>query len=132
MAMDKDFPQIETQILAADELEKEEESHSSINYISYNSDEFHNRHTPRAKLSKVSSRVYTKVRAKFKRHRRCVWSSKPVIIILLWNLIISVGFRSFFDPSLYAVMFNDINNYLIYDDDDYFLVMLIYGLPYGL
>ena len=47
MAMDKDFPQIEAQNLAADmdELEKEEESHLSINYISYNSDELHNRYT---------------------------------------------------------------------------------------
>ena len=62
MATDKDFPQIEAQNLAADmdELEKEE-SHLSINYISYNSDEFHNQYTPlRAKLGKVTTRVYIK------------------------------------------------------------------------
>ena len=133
MATNKDFPQIEAQNLAADmdELETEEESHLSINYISYKSDELHNRHTPlRTKLSKITGRVYTKVRSKFKSHHCCVWSSKAVVLILLWNLIISVGFKSFFDPSLYTVMFNDIDffNY----DDDYFSVMLIYGLPYGL
>ena len=44
------LPQIEVQSLAADveqtrdELEKEKESHLSINYISYDSDKFHNRH----------------------------------------------------------------------------------------
>ena len=97
------LPQIEIQRLAADveqtrdELEKEKESHLSINYISYDSDEFH---TPlRAKLGKVTSRVYTKVRSKFKSYNCCVWSSKAVVLILLWNLIITVGFRSFFDPS---------------------------------
>ena len=44
MATDKDYPQIEAQNLAGDmdELEKEEESHLSINYTSYNSDELHN------------------------------------------------------------------------------------------
>ena len=139
MATDKDFPQIEAQNLAADmdELEKEEESHLSINYISYNSDELHNRHTPlRTKLGKIIGRVYTKVRSKFKTHHCCVWSSKAVVLILLWNLIISVGFKSFFDPSLYTVMFNDIDFFNDNDNDDlvYFRisVMLIYGLPYGL
>ena len=49
MATDKDFPKIEAQNLTGDmdELEKEEESHLSINYTSYNySVELHNRHTP--------------------------------------------------------------------------------------
>ena len=61
----------------------------------------------------------------------CLWSSKAVVLILLWNLIISIGFESFFDPSLYStITFNNIEYYN--DDDDYFLTMLIYGLPYGL
>ena len=134
MATDKDFPKIEAQNLTGDmdELEKEEESHLSINYTSYNySVELHNRHTPlRTKLGKIIGRVYTKVRSKFKSHHCCVWSSKAVVLILLWNLIISIVFKSFFDPNLYTVMFNDID--LFNDNDDYFLVMLIYGLPYGL
>ena len=120
MATDKDFPQIEAQNLAADmdELEKEEESHFSINYASYNSDELHNQHIPlRAKLGKVIGRVYTKVRYKFKNHRCCVWSSKAVVLILLWNLIISVGLKSFFDPSLYTIIFNDVDIDYYYDDN---------------
>ena len=113
MATAKFLPQIEVQSLAADveqtrdELETERESLLSINYVSYNGDELHNRHIPlRAKLSKVTNRVYTKVRSKFKRHRYCLWSSKAVVLILLWDLIISIGFKSFFDPSLYTIMIN--------------------------
>ena len=88
-------------------------------------------HTPlRTKLGKIIGTVYTKVRSKFKSHHYCLWSSKAVVLILLWNLIISVVFKSIFDPSLYTVMFNDID--LFNDNDDYFLVMHIYGLPYGL
>ena len=51
MATDKDLPQIEAQILTTDmeqtciELEKEEESLLSINYVSYNNDDLHNCHT---------------------------------------------------------------------------------------
>ena len=79
MATAEVLPQIEPQILAADvertcdDLKKEKESHLSIDYVSYNSEELHNRHTPlRAKLSKVTNRVYTKVRSKFKRHHYCL------------------------------------------------------------
>ena len=133
MATAKALPQIEAQILAADMEqacdENEKELHLSENY---NSDELHNHHTPlRPKLGKVNSRVYSKVRSKFKSHRYCVWSSKAVILILSLNLIISIGFKSFFDPSLYTVIFNEID--YDDDDDDYLLVMLlINGLPYGL
>jgi cytochrome c oxidase subunit IV len=136
MATGKDLPQIEAQILApdveqlqtCDELEKEEEVYLSINYVSYNSDELHNRYTSlRAKLGKLTGRLSTKVRSKFTSHGYCLWSSKAVVLILLWNLIISIGFKSFIDPSAYAyiIIFDDI-------DYDYFVVMLIYGLPYGL
>ena len=133
MATDKDLPQIEVEVLAADEQsicdEKEEESHSSIKYVSYSNDELRNS-SQRAKHGKLTSRVYTKIRSKFKNHRRCLWSSKAVVLILAWNLIISIGFNSFFDPSLYTViMFNDISNY---DDDDYDIDMLTYGLAYGM
>ena len=77
MATAEALPQIEAQILAADveqtcgDPEKEKESHLSINYVSYNSEELHNSHTPlRAKLSKITNRAYTKVRSKFDRQRQ--------------------------------------------------------------
>ena len=134
MATAKVLPQIEAQILAADaeqacdELEKEKELHLSINYVSYSSDELHNPHTSlQTKLGKVTSRVYTKVRSKFKSHHYCVWSSKAVVLILLWNLMITVGFRSFFDPSLHTVTIFKIN-----ESDIYLLAVLIYGLSYGM
>ena len=80
MATAEVLPQIKVQSLTADvEQTRDEESHLSINYVSYNSEELHNHHTPlRAKLCKVTSRVYTKVKSKFKSHRCCVWSSKAV------------------------------------------------------
>ena len=93
MAMDRDFPQIKTQILAADmdELEKEEESHLSINYASYNSDELHNRYTPlRTILGKnlIIGRVYTKVRSKFKSHHSVILKevSSTLISTLFFRL----------------------------------------------
>jgi hypothetical protein len=72
MATGKDLPQIEARDLAADAEqtcdEKEEESHLSINYAPYNSDELHNRYTSlRDKLGKLTSRVCVKVRSKFKK-----------------------------------------------------------------
>ena len=106
MATSEDLPRIEIQTLADDKeqtcYEKEEESHASINYTSYG-EELQN--TPWLKLHKLVNpvHVYTKVRSKFKNCHRCLWSSKAVILILVWNLIISIGFRSFFDPSLYTV-----------------------------
>ena len=134
MATDKDLTQIEVGALAADieeqtSDEKEEESQLSTNYVSYSSDGLRRNTSQQAKLGKLTSRVYTKVKSKFKNHRCCLWSSKAVVLILLWNLIISIGFKSFLDPSLYTVtMFNDI----YYVDDDYFMVVLIYGLAYGM
>ena len=74
MATDKFLPQIEAQAIAADEKqfetsnEKEDGSHLSANYISYNSDEPHDT-SLRNKFGKLSSQVYTKVRSKFKNHR---------------------------------------------------------------
>ena len=102
-------------------------------HVSYNSVELYNHRTRlQAKLGKVTSRVYTKVRYKFKRHHYCLCSSKAVVLILLWNLIISIGFKGFFDPSLYTVdIFNDEYYVWSYIDDDSF-VLLVYGIPYGL
>ena len=134
MATNEDLPRIEIQTLAADKEqihdEKEEESHASINYTSYGEEL---QSTPRLKLHKLTNpvHVYTKVRSKFKNCRCCLWSSKAVILILVWNLIISIGFRSFFDPSLYTVT---ILKYTFDDDDfyyDYISVLMLYGLTYG-
>ena len=106
MATNEDLPRIEIQTLAADKEqthdEIEEESHASINYTSYG-EELQN--TSCLKLHKLTNpiHVYTKVRSKFKNCHCCLWSSKAVILILVWNLIISIGFKSFFDPSLYTV-----------------------------
>ena len=84
-------------------------------------------------LAKFTSQVYTKVRSKFKNHHCCLWSSKAVILILLWNLVISIGFKSFLDPSLYTVNMIKIDFDDLYDyDDDYKLVVLLYGLSYGM
>ena len=137
MATNKDLPRIEIRILAADKeqtcYEKEEESHASINYTSY-SEELQS--TPRLKLHKLVNpvHVYTKVRSKFKNCYCCLWSSKVVILILVWNLIISIGFKSFFDPSLYTVTiskstFDATNDYFYFD---YIPVLMIYGLSYGM
>ena len=134
MATNEDLPRIEIQTLAADKEqihdEKEEESHASINYTSYGEEL---QSTPCLKLHKLINpiHVYTKVRSKFKNCHCCLWSSKAVILILVWNLIISVGFKSFFDPSLYTVT---ILKYTFDDDDfyyDYISVLMLYGLTYG-
>ena len=109
MATAKQLSQIEVHDLTADNgqtYEKEEEPQFSMNYISYKNDELNNT-SPRHKFGELTSRVCTMVRSKFKNHRCCLWSSRAVVLILVWNLIISTGFKSFFDPSLYAVMFND-------------------------
>ena len=136
MAANEDLPRIEIQTVAADKEQihdkKEEESHASINYTSYG-EELQN--TPHLKLHKLINpiHVYTKVRSKFKNCRCCLWSSKAVILILVWNLIISIGFKSFFDPSLYTVTILKFT----FDDDncvdcyDYNPVLMLYGLTYG-
>ena len=125
MATSEDLPRIEIQTLAADKeqtcYEKKEDSHASISYISYGEEL---QKTPWLKLHKLTNpiHVYTKVRSKFKKCHCCLWSSKAVILILVWNLIISIGFKSFFDPSLYTVTIHY----------DYNPVLIIYGLSYGM
>ena len=103
MATAIELSQIEIHDLTADNgqtYEKEEEPQLSMNYnISYRNDELDNT-SPRAKFGELTSRVCTMVRSKFKNHHRCLWSSRAVVLILVWNLIISTGFKSFFDPSL--------------------------------
>ena len=87
--------------------------------------------SPRTKLEKLSSQVYTKVRSKFKNNRCFLWSSKAVFLILVWNIIISIGFKSFLDPSLYT---NIIAKYDFDHDyyDGYSSVLLVHGLSYGM
>ena len=137
MATDEDLPQIEIQYLAADKEqtcgEKDEEFHADINYTSY-SEELHNT-PPQFKPGKLTNpiHIYAKVRSKFKNCHCCLWSSKAVVLILFWNLIISIGFKSFFDPSLYTVT---ILNYNFNDNGgfhyDYNSALITYGLSYGI
>ena len=75
------------------------------------------------RLSNLARMCCTKVRSKFKNNRCCLWSSKAVILILVWNLIISVAFKSFFDPNLYTVTI--INKLL--DSNYYLSVLMISG-----
>ena len=127
MATDEEPFQIDIKDLAADcdreqtHDERQEESHISINYTSY-SEELHN--TP-PQLKFV--RMYAKVRSNFKNCRYCLWSSKAVILILVWNLIISIGLKSFFDPSLYTTMFTLPVDYYYFE-----YMSMIYGLSYGI
>lgn len=106
MATDEEPSTLEIKDLAADHdrerthNEREEEAHASINYTSYSEGNT----PPRLKLTNHNIiHVYAKVRSKFKNYHYCLWSSKAVILILVWNFIISIGFKSFFDPSLYTV-----------------------------
>ena len=135
MATSEDLPRIEIQTLAADKeqncYEKEEDSHASISYTSYG-EELQN--ISWLKLHKLTNpiHVYTKVRSKFKNCRCCLWSSKAVILILVWNLIISIGFKSFFDPSLYTItilkLISDYDNFHY----NYPFALMAYGLSYGI
>ena len=125
MATSEDLPRIEIQTLAADKeqtcYKKEEESHASISYTSYGEEL---QKTPWLKLHKLTNpiHVYTKVRSKFKNCHCCLWSSKAVILILVWNLIISIGFRSFFDTNLYTITILK----FISDDDNFYYDYTIY------
>ena len=140
MATDEDLPQIEVETRAVADTEQtnkcdveEEESHSSMKCAPHNSHGLR-RPSPRAKLGKLTC---MKVRSKFKNHRCCLWTSKAVVLVLIWNLIISIGFKSFFDPSLYTVAI--LKAYKNYYHHDYFSIisnyypdLLIYGIPYGI
>ena len=115
---------------------RQEDSHVDKSYIdtSY-SEEFQN--TP-PKLGSITQ-VCLKVRSKFKNHRCCLWSSKAIILILAWNLIISVGFKGFLDPSLYTVTITTISlnfdsklQYIIYSYYRYNPVLMLFGLSYGI
>ena len=132
MATDKFLPQIEVQTIVAEKEQTCDEKKDGfcLSTNSYNSDELHNT-SPRTKLEKLSSQVYTKIRSKFKNNRCFLWSSKAVTLILVWNVIISIGFKSFLDPSLYT---NIIAKYDFDHDyyDGYSSVLLIYGLSYGM
>ena len=138
MATDKDPPKIELIDKEQTHDHRQEDSHVDINYNS-NGEEFQS--TP-LKLTRV---CYKKVRSKFKNHRCCLWSSKAVVLILVWNLIISVAFKSFFDPSLYTtiIKFGNYEDYYYedyyyedyyYEDYyyDYISFFMLFGLSYGI
>ena len=120
MAADKDPPKIEFIDKEQTHDHRQEDFHVDINYNS-NGEEFQS--TP-LKLTRV---CYKKVRSKFKNRRCCLWSSKAVVLILVWNLIISVAFKSFFDPSLYTTIIKS-SDY----DDYYYTVFVLFGVSYGI
>ena len=126
MATDESPPIIELIDSVADKEQthddRQEDSHVDISYTTFYSEES-------LKHSSIAQ-VCRKVRSKFMNHRCCLWSSKAVILILVWNLIISVGFKSFFDPSLYTVtMFK--NPYRDSGTTD-FVTLILFGLSYGI
>ena len=69
-----------------------------------------------------------KLRSKFKSRRYCLWSTKAVVLILAWNLIISFGLVSFLDPSLYSRAFLTKNNIDTYSHVD----LIALGVSYGI
>ena len=126
MATDESPPIIELIDSVADKEQthddRQEDSHMDISYNTFYSKES-------LKHSSIAQ-VCRKVRSKFMNHRCCLWSSKAVILILVWNLIISVGFKSFFDPSLYTVtMFK--SPYRDGETTD-FVTLILFGLSYGI
>ena len=129
MATDANPPKIELIDSVADkeqtDEDRQEDSHVDISYNSYNSGEFQD---ISLKLGSSITQVCLKVKSKFKTNRYCLWSSKAVILILTWNLIIYFGFRSFFDPSFYTVTLVHFN----FDDTDYYSASMIFGIPYGI
>ena len=73
-----------------------------------------------------------KVRSKFRRNRCRLWSSKAVILILVWNLIVSFGINVFFDPFVYTDVIFKINKDEHYHYDPTTIALLLFGSSYGL
>ena len=127
MATDGSPPKIELIDSVADKEQihddRQEDSHMDIRYTSY-TEEFQD---TLLKVSTITQVCRTKVRSKFRNYRCCLWSSKAVILILVWNLIISIGFKSFFDSSLYTTI---IIKFII-DPPYYNPTLMLFGLSYG-
>lgn len=68
---------------------------------------------------------FLKVKSKFRNQKCCLWSSKAALMILTWNLIVSVGFLSRVDPSWYAIAHSIIISLHVY------YASVIKGLTYG-
>ena len=66
-----------------------------------------------------------KVKSKFRSWHSCLCSSKAALIILLWNLIITLGLVSLLDPTIYTSMYVD----NIYSDSTKSLIVI--GTLYG-
>ena len=118
-----EFPQIDHEIKLSQT--EAQEGHSCVAV----SDSSHRRNHENTlfRLSSLTRVCCSKVKSKFKNNRCCLWSSKAVILILVWNLIISVCFKSFFDPSLYTVTM-----FKIYDDTTEYATLMFFGLSYGI
>ena len=126
MATDEAPPKIEFIDKEQTHDHRQEDSHVDI--LSYNSNGEEFQCTP-LKLTRV---CYKKVRSKFKNCRYCLtmWSSKAVVLILVWNLIISVGFKGFFDPSLYTVTL--LKNPYRYCGTTKYATLILFGLSYSI
>ena len=130
MSTGERLPLIDHEIkLSGDQEESQTEAQEGYGCVAVTvSESSHRRNLENAqyRLSNLAQVCYTKVRSKFKDHRCCLWSSKAVILILVWNLIISLCFTSFFDPSFYTVTLNLLE--LVFNAGFLLLFVLLYGV----
>jgi hypothetical protein len=76
-------------------------------------------------LGNKGRRINARMQSSFHcRRRRCCVSSKAALLILLWNLILVAGFKSFLDPILFGNMFGT-------DEVDAFRVTMFSGFMYS-
>ena len=138
MTTNERLPLIDNEIKSAgDQEQSQTEAQEGYGYVAITaSDSSHRRNLENAQsgckpLSNLARVCCTKVRSKFKNNRCCLWSSKAVILILVWNLIISIGMGVFLDPSLYTITIADIvqrDQYMLPAYDSF---LMLFGLSYG-
>ena len=141
MSTNERLPLIDNEIKSAgDQEQSQTEAQEGYGCVAITaSDSSHRRNLENAQSScrplSNLARVYcTKVRSKFKNNRCCLWSSKAVILILVWNLTISIGLGVFLDPSLYTITIVDIVKDSMAVNDytpQYELILMLFGLSYG-
>ena len=117
MATDEGLPLIKHQKESAarsedqSQIEAQEDRHE-VNRRNTHRENENTQYRPRNRS--VIQACCIKVRSKFKHNHCCLWSSKAVILVLVWNLIVSFGINVFFDPSVYTDVIFKINK-----DEDY-------------
>jgi peptide/histidine transporter 3/4 len=116
--------------LEQSEIEKQKECHETNGNTAHRENE--NTLWSRKRSVILNQTCCTKVRSKFKHNLCCLWASKAVLLILLWNLTISICFESFLDPTLYTDIFGLYAQPSMDDTlNGAWIFMLISGLPYG-